>query len=71
MTSLQDLKDGMGFSKYNGAHTFGALPAHYSQSKTTPRDRTIMRDLFQEGKATRQELALAFGVTVRTVDRYI
>ena len=67
MTNLQDLKSGMGL----GSPVFGALPLYYSQPKTTPRDRTIMRDLFQEGKATRRELALAFGVTVRTIDRYI
>jgi DNA-binding CsgD family transcriptional regulator len=63
---IRDLKYGMGMND-----RFGNNPPHHSKAKTTPRDRTIMRELFREGKATRQELALAFGISARTVDIYI
>ena len=64
---IQDLGIGIGL---RGNGNFGSLPAYYSPAKTTPRDRVIMRELFEEGTATRRELALAFGVSIRTIHGY-
>jgi DNA invertase Pin-like site-specific DNA recombinase len=70
VTSLLNLKDGMGFSKYGGGHTFGALPSYYKPPSMTPRDHDVIRAIYGEGKATRRELAIAFGVSYNTVYRY-
>lgn len=67
---IQDLVTGIGLDNRRGNHTFGALPSYYSRAKTTSRDREIMRELFTESGATRYELALAFGISTRTVYNY-
>lgn len=67
---LQGLKDGMGFHtgpSRNGEFAFGSRPAHHSKSKLSSRDRDLIREIYNEGQATKRELALAFGVSHSTI----
>lgn len=67
---LQSLKDGMGFHvgpSRNGEFAFGSRPAYHTPSKLTPRDRDLIREIYNEGVATRRELAWAFGVHYNTI----
>lgn len=64
---LQGLKDGMGFHKYGAGAAIGYRPPYESPSKMTPRDRDLIREIYLEGRATRRELAWAFGISISRV----
>lgn len=64
---LRDLKNAAGFHSYSGKHTVGNRPPYESKPKLTARDRDLIREIYLEGRATRRELATAFGVSYSRV----